>query len=106
MCFAGRCEGSVSNFVPSTLPSEVGELLVRISTSGSRKTPQGSNLEGSAAGGQQSSHASSKIIAKGMTRQLTRHKFYGNTTHLQFYDQKQIARTLTDSYSFGIFTES
>ena len=37
------------------------DLLMRISTLGSRKSLQGPNLESRAAGGQQSSHASSKI---------------------------------------------
>jgi len=60
-CFAGRHEGLVSNFLLSPLLSEIGDLLVRISTSGTRKCPQGPNLESRAAGGQQSPHASSKI---------------------------------------------
>jgi len=59
--FAGRREGPVSNFLLSPLPSEIGDLLVGISTSGTRKIPQGSNLESRAARGQQSSHASSKV---------------------------------------------
>ena len=44
-------------------------LLVRIPTSGTRKSPQGPNLEIRAAGGQQSSHASSKIHGYGMMRE-------------------------------------
>ena len=60
-CFAGRHEGPVSNFLISPLPSEIGDLLMRISTSGTRKSPQGPNLESRAAEGQQPSHASSKI---------------------------------------------
>jgi len=59
--FAGRREDPVSNFLLSSLPSEIGDLLVRISISGTRKSPQGPNLESRAAGGQHSSHASSKI---------------------------------------------
>jgi len=51
----------VSKFLLSPLPSEIGDLLVRVSTSRTRKSPQGPNLERRAAGGQQSSHASSKI---------------------------------------------
>jgi len=58
----GRCEGPVSNFLLSPLPSEIGDLLVRIFTSGTRNSPQGINLESRAAGGLQSSHASSKIL--------------------------------------------
>jgi len=58
---AGQREGPVSNFFLTSLPSETSDLLVRISTSGTRKSPQGPNLESRAAGGQQSSHASSKI---------------------------------------------
>jgi len=50
-CFAGRREGPVSNFLLSPLPSEIGDLLVRISASGRRKSPQGPNLESRAAGG-------------------------------------------------------
>ena len=60
-CFAGWREGPISNFLLSSIPSEISELLVRISTSGTRKSPQGPNLESKVAGGQQSSHASSKI---------------------------------------------
>ena len=61
-CFVGWSEGPVSNFLLSPLPSEIGDLLVRISTSGTRKSPQGPNLESRATGGQQSTHASSKIL--------------------------------------------
>jgi len=43
-CFAGRREGPVLNFLLPPLPSEIGDLLVRISTSGTRKSPQGPNL--------------------------------------------------------------
>ena len=57
----GQREGPVWNFLPSPLPSEIGDLLVRISTSGKRKSPQGPNMESREAGGQQSSNASSKI---------------------------------------------
>ena len=46
--------GPVSNFLLSPLPSEIDDLLVRTSTSGTRKSPQGPNLESRAAGGQQS----------------------------------------------------
>jgi len=60
-CFAGWREGPVSNFLLSPLLSEIGDLLVRISTSGTRKGPQESNPESRAAGGQESTHASSKI---------------------------------------------
>jgi len=59
--FAGRHRGLLLNFLLSPLPSEISDLLVRILTSGTRKSPQGPNLENRAAGGQQSSHASSKI---------------------------------------------
>jgi len=44
----------VSNFLLSPLPSEIGDLSVRISNSGTRKSPQGPNLESRGAGGQQS----------------------------------------------------
>ena len=54
----GRREGLISNFLLSPLLSEIGDLLVRISTSGTRQSPQGPNMESRAAGGQQSSHAS------------------------------------------------
>jgi len=57
----GRCEGPVPNFLLSPLPSEIGDLLMRISTLGARKSPQGPDPESRAAGGQQSSHASSEI---------------------------------------------
>ena len=40
-CFAGWCEGPASNFLLSPLPSEIGDLLVRISTSGTRKIRRG-----------------------------------------------------------------
>jgi len=60
-CFAGWCESPVSYFLLPALPSEIGDLLVRISTSGTRKSPRGPNLESRVAGGQQSSHVSSKI---------------------------------------------
>ena len=42
-CFVGWPEGPVSNFLLSPLPSEIGDLLVRVSTSGT--SPQGPNLE-------------------------------------------------------------
>jgi len=61
MCSAGWHEGPISNFLLSPLLSEIGDLLVRISTSGTRKSPQGPNLESRVAGGKQLSHASSKI---------------------------------------------
>ena len=54
-CFAGWREGPLSNFLLSPLPSEIGDLLVRILTSGTRKSPQGPNLHSRAAGVQQSS---------------------------------------------------
>ena len=57
----GRRESPVSNFLLSPLPFEIGDLLVRISSLGTRKSPLVPNLENRAAGGQQSSHASSKI---------------------------------------------
>ena len=60
-CFAGQREGPLSNFLLSPIPSEIGDILVRISTSGTRKSLQGPNMESGAAGGQQSSRASSKI---------------------------------------------
>ena len=50
-CFAGRRKGPVSNFLLSPLPSEIGDLLVRISTLGKRKSPQGPNLVSRVAGG-------------------------------------------------------
>ena len=53
-CFAGRRKGPVSNFFLSPQPSEIGDIVVRISTSGTRKSLQGPNLESRAAGGQQS----------------------------------------------------
>ena len=40
-CFARRREGLVSSFLLSSLPSVIGDLLVRISTSATRKIPQG-----------------------------------------------------------------
>jgi len=66
MCFVGWREGPISNFLLSPIPPEIGDLLVRISISGTRKSPQGQNLESGVAGGQQSSHASSKIHGKGV----------------------------------------
>jgi len=60
-CFAGRREGPVSNFLLPPLPSEIGDLLVGISTSGTRKSPQGPNLKSGAAGGQLSSRTSSNM---------------------------------------------
>ena len=54
----GWREGPVSDFLLSSLSSEIGELSVRISISGKIKSPQGPNLEIRVAGGQQSSHAS------------------------------------------------
>ena len=57
-------EGPVWNFLLSTLPFEIGDLLLKISTSGTRKSLQVPNLESRAAGGQQSSHALSKFINK------------------------------------------
>ena len=54
----GWREGPTSNFLLSLLPSEIGDLLVRISNSGTRKSPQGPNLESRMAGGLQSSHVS------------------------------------------------
>ena len=52
-CFAGWREGAVSSFLLSPLPSEIGDLSVRISTLGTRKSTQGPNMESRAAGGQQ-----------------------------------------------------
>jgi len=89
----GQRKGPVSNFLLPLLPSEIGGLLVRISTSGTRKSPQEPNLESRAAGGQQLSHALSKI--HGVMHQQTQHKFCGNTTHLHFFGQNQVARTFT-----------
>jgi len=60
-CFAGGREGPVSSFLLSPVPSEIRDLLVSISTSGTRESPQGPNLGSRAAEGQQSSYASSKI---------------------------------------------
>jgi len=57
----GWRKGPVLNFLLSPLLSEIGNLLVTISTLGTRKSLQGPNLESRATGGQQSSHASSKI---------------------------------------------
>jgi hypothetical protein len=48
-CFAGWREGPVSNCLLSTLQSEIGDLLVRILISGTRKSQQGPNLESRAA---------------------------------------------------------
>ena len=48
-CFAGWREGPVSNFLLYPLPSEIGNLLVGISTLGPRKSLQGPNLESRAA---------------------------------------------------------
>ena len=53
-CFAGWREGPLPNCLLSPLPSEVGDLLVRILTSGKRKSPQGPNLESRGAGGRTS----------------------------------------------------
>ena len=50
-CFAGWREGPLSNFLLSPLSSEIGDLLVRILTSGTRKSSQGPNLEIRAAWG-------------------------------------------------------
>ena len=50
-CFAGWREGPVSNFLLSPLPPEIGDLLVRVSTSGTRNSPQWPNLESGAARG-------------------------------------------------------
>ena len=50
-CFAGWREGPLSNFLLSPLPSETGDLLVRILTSWTRKSPQGPNMESRATGG-------------------------------------------------------
>ena len=66
MCSAGRREGPGLNFLLSPLLSEIGDLLVRISTLGTRKSPQGPNLESRADGGQQSSQSSSKIHRQGV----------------------------------------
>ena len=60
-CFVGWRKGPVSNFLLSPLASEIGDLLVRTSTSGTRKSLQGPNLESRVAGRQHLSHASSKI---------------------------------------------
>ena len=68
-CFARWREGPLSNFLPSPLLSEIGELLVTILTSRTIKTPQGPNLESRAAEKQHSSHASSKIHGTRVTRE-------------------------------------
>ena len=68
-CFAEWREGPVSNFLLSPLPSEISDLLMTISTSRTRKIPQGPYLKSRAAGGQQSSHVSSKIHRWGVTRE-------------------------------------
>ena len=46
----GWREGPLSSFLLCPLPSEIEDLLVRISTSGTRKSPQGPNLESRVAG--------------------------------------------------------
>ena len=53
--FAGWREGPIANFLLSPLPSEIGDLLGWTSTLGTRKSPQGPNLESRGAGAQQSS---------------------------------------------------
>ena len=50
-CFEGRRESPVSNFLLSPIPSQIGDLLVMISNLGTRKFPQGSNVDSRAAGG-------------------------------------------------------
>jgi hypothetical protein len=47
-----------------------------------------------------------KFMDKECISQQSWYKFYGNTTHLQFVGQNQVARTFTDSYFFGNFTDS
>ena len=86
-CFAGWREGIVSNFLLSPLPSKIGDLLERISTSRTRKSPQGPNLERREPGGQQSSHTSSKIHGKGVHLSADAAQFCGNTANLQFVGQ-------------------
>ena len=61
-CFVGWHEGPLSNFLPSSLPSEISNLLVSILTSGKRKSLQGPNLESRVAGEQQWSHALSQNL--------------------------------------------
>jgi hypothetical protein len=50
-CFAGWREDPIKNFPVSPLPLEISDLLVRISTSRTRKGLQGPNLESREAGG-------------------------------------------------------
>ena len=58
--FCGMARRPLPNFLLSPLPSEIINPLVRILTSGKRKSLQGPNLEKRAAGEQQQSHASSQ----------------------------------------------
>ena len=51
----------LSEFFLSPTQSEIGDVLVRIYTSGTRRNPQGQNAEILAAAGQQSCYASSQI---------------------------------------------
>ena len=105
-CFAGWREGPVSSFLLSLLPSEIGDLLVRISTSRTRKRPQGPNLERGGLGDNSRLMVRQKLTDKQCICQQTRHKLCGNTTHLQFVGQNQVARTFAGSYFFGNFTDS
>jgi len=84
MCFAGRREGPYQIFF-YFLYHLNWQTFSEDFHSGTRKSPQGSNLESRAAGGQKSSHALSKIRGYGVTRQQMQHEFCGNATHLQFF---------------------
>jgi len=90
----------------SPLPSEIGDLLVRISTSGPRKSPQGPNLERRVALERSNSSWLTVTRFSLCICQQTRQKFCCNPTHLQFVGQNQVARTFTDSYFLGNFTGS
>jgi len=107
MCFGGWRKGPVSNFLLSPLPSEIDNLLVRISNSETRKSPQGLNLESRAAFGTiKQLLTDCDTILFLFTCQQTRQKFCGNMTHLQFVGQNQVVQTFTDSSSLGNFTDS
>jgi len=93
-CFVGWRKGPVSNFLLSPLPSEIGDLSVRISNSGTRKSPQGPNLESRAA--LERSNSSWLTVTRfSFCAPVTRRgkKFCGNTTHLQFVGQNQVVGT-------------
>ena len=101
-CFAGRREGPVSKFLLSSLPSEIGDLLLRISTSGTKKK----SLEAKfGEWGGWGTTVVSCFIKNSWIRSDAAQILRQHDASSVFRSNK-VARTFTDSYFFSNFTDS